>query len=222
MQKSKKALIFGASGFAEVVHFYLTNDSDYDVVAFTTTKDALSKDTLLGLPIVPFEEVEKWYPPTEYEMFIAVGYINMNKSRAHFFKEAKIRGYKCLTYVSSKATCWSKEIGENCFIFEDNTIQPFVRIGNNVILWSGNHLGHHSEIGDHCFISSHVVISGHCLVKEYTFIGVNATLRDALTIGRENIIGAGALILKDTKDKEVYAARRTEVFPKDSSQIKSI
>ena len=51
--------------------------------------------------------------------------------------------------------------GDNCFILEDNTVQPFVRIGSNVTLWSGNHIGHDSTIGDHCFISSHVVVSGH-------------------------------------------------------------
>ena len=52
--------------------------------------------------------------------------------------------------------------GDNCFILEDNTVQPFVTIGNNVTLWSGNHIGHDSVIEDDCFISSHVVVSGTC------------------------------------------------------------
>ncbi|MEW6096963.1 MAG: acetyltransferase [bacterium] len=216
----KKVVILGTGSFAEVVHFYLTNDSDYEVVAFTATQDCIDRESLFDLPIVPFESIEKTYPPSECTMFIAIGYVNLNKTRAEFFRKAKEKGYKLLTYVSSKATCWSNTIGENCFIFEDNTIQPFVKIGDNVIMWSGNHIGHHSIIENHCFIASHVVVSGHCHIKEHTFIGVNATVRDGLTIEKENIIGAGALILKDTKEKEVYVAKRTEVFPKDSSQIK--
>ena len=92
-------------------------------------------------------------------------------------------------------------------------IQPFVRIGSNVILWSGNHVGHHSRIGDHCFIASHVVISGGVTIGEETFVGVNATFRDGVTVGPRNVIGAGALIMKDTAEGEVYSIRGTEPRP---------
>lgn len=71
-------------------------------------------------------------------------------------------------------------MGDNCFVFENQTIQPFVKIGNDVIIWSGNHIGHHSMIGDHCFISSHVVISGNVKIEPYCFLGVNSSIRDVL------------------------------------------
>jgi UDP-3-O-[3-hydroxymyristoyl] glucosamine N-acyltransferase len=77
-------------------------------------------------------------------------------------------------------------------------------IGNNVTLWSGNHIGHHSQIGDHCFIASHVVISGRVTIGNSCFIGVNATFRDHLTIGSNCVIGAGVLMLSDASDNEVY------------------
>ena len=48
-------------------------------------------------------------------------------------------------------------IGENTFIFEANVVQPGVTVGDNVVLWSGNHIGHDSVIEDHCFIASHAV-----------------------------------------------------------------
>ena len=220
MQKTKKAVIFGTDSFADIVYFYLTNDSEYEVVAFTATSDFIKEDTKFDLPIVPFEDIETKYSPDEYEMYIAVGYVNLNKTRARFYNEAKEKGYKLLTYISSKATVLTQDIGDNCFILEDNTLQPFLKVGNDVVFWSGNHIGHHSTIEDHCYITSHAVISGHCHIKEYTFIGVNATLRDALTIERENIIGAGALILKSTKEKEVYVAKKTEVFPRSSDRMK--
>ena len=77
-------------------------------------------------------------------------------------------------------------------------MQPFVRIGSNVTLWSGNHIGHDSTIGDHCFISSHVVVSGHVQVGAGCFIGVNATLRNSISIAEYTLIGAGALVIRDT------------------------
>jgi UDP-3-O-[3-hydroxymyristoyl] glucosamine N-acyltransferase len=113
-------------------------------------------------------------------------------------------------------------IGDNCFIFEDNTIQPFVTIGSNVTLWSGNHIGHHSTIKDHCFIASHVVVSGGVEIGECTFIGVNATLRDHIKIGERCVIGAGALLLADAEPEGVYIGAGTERSKVPSSRLRRI
>ena len=156
-------------------------------------------------------------------MFIAIGYKNVNKLRAKIYTEAKGKGYELISYVNSKVTKWGDtEIGDNCFILEDQVIQPFVKIGSDVIIWSGNHIGHHSVIGDHCFITSHVVISGNVKIGPYCFIGINASLRDGITIARECVIGAGSLILRDTKEREVYTTKPAELRSVDSSMLKKI
>ncbi|MGB6464517.1 MAG: acetyltransferase [Nitrosotalea sp.] len=219
----KKTIIFGTSDFAEVAHFYLTHDSDYDVVAFTTHKEYIKSKELFGLPVVQFEDIEKTFPPSEFEMFIAVAYSKINKTRAEIFYQAKAKGYKLLSYVNSKVTKWGDVyMGENCFVFENVVIQPFVKIGNDVIIWSGNHIGHHTTIGDHCFITSHVVISGNVTIGPYCFLGVNSTIRDGINIARECVIGAGAVILKDTKEREVYTTNATKLLPITSDMLKHL
>lgn len=216
----KKVVIFGTGDFAQVAYFYLTHDSQYEIVAFTADKTFIKEKESFGLPLIPFEEVENSCPPNEYQMFIAIAYSNVNRVRAEKYYEAKRKGYELISYINSKAVTWGDtEIGDNCFIFENQTIQPFVKIGNNVIVWSGNHIGHHSFIGDHCFITSHVVISGNVKIGPYCFLGVNATIRDGLTIARECIIGAGALILKDTVEKAVYRGNAAELYSADSSKV---
>jgi sugar O-acyltransferase (sialic acid O-acetyltransferase NeuD family) len=219
----KKVVIYGTGLLAEVIHFYLIHDSDYEVIAFTVEEKFMDRKEFCGRPIVPFEEVNKFYPPETFGMFIAVSYQQVNKIRARLYYEAKKKGYRLISYVSSKTICWGEiRIGENCFIFEQQTIQPFVKIGNNVIIWSGNHIGHHVTIGDHCFISSHVVISGKVQIKPYCFLGVNATIRNGIVIEEENVIGAGAVILKSTVKKGVYVSSPARLFLKDSSKLKSI
>ncbi len=102
-------------------------------------------------------------------MFVAVGYKQLNRVRAEVYRAAKKKNYRLATYVSSKAVYFGDvNCGDNCFILEANVIQPFVTIGNNVILWSGNHIGHDVVIEDHCFVSSHVVLSGHVRVGEHS------------------------------------------------------
>ena len=218
---SNKVIVFGTGSLGQVVHFYLTTDSDFQVVAFTVNKSHITEEEFLGLPLVPFGDIEKIYPPDEFKMFVAVGYTKVNKVRAGIYQEAKNKGYKLISYVNSKIACWGDtKIGDNCFIFENQTIQPFVTIGNDVIIWSGNHISHHVSIGDHCFISSHVVICGHAKIGSYCFLGVNATIRDGIEIASECVIGAGSLIMKDTREKEVYIAMRTEPSSRDSTQLK--
>ena len=215
-----EVVIFGSEKLAELAHFYFTNDSPYKVAAFTVNESFIKEKEFMGLPIVPFEEIEKCYPPDKFKMFIGVGYRRLNTIRADKYNEAKNKGYELISYVSSKATHWGDtEIGDNCFILENQVIQPSVRIGNDVILWSGNHFGHNVVIGDHCWIASHVVVCGGVSIGPYSFIGVNATIRDDVTIGRECIIGAGALILNDTPEKAVYIAKSTELYRLDSTRF---
>jgi sugar O-acyltransferase (sialic acid O-acetyltransferase NeuD family) len=153
---------------------------------------------------VPFETVEKIYPPEEFSFFAPMTAKKMNTLRESVYNQAKEKGYQFISYISSKATLFNNQIGENCFILEDNTIQPFTTIGNNVTLWSGNHIGHHGRIDDHVFFTSHVVLSGHCHVNSYSFFGVNASIRDYTKIASGTLVAMGASIVKDTEEWGVY------------------
>ena len=216
-------VVFGTGQWADLAHFYLTHDSPHKVAAFTMDRDYLQGTEHLGLPVVAFDEVEEQYPPDGFEMFIPISFKRMNHLRAEKFGAAKEKGYLLVSYVSSKATTWPGfECGENCFIFEDNTVQPFVEIGDNVVLWSGNHIGHHTVIKDHVMVTSHVVISGACTVEPYCFFGVNSTVRDETVVARETLVGAGATILRDTKEFEIYKAEGTKPSKVRSDRLRSI
>jgi sugar O-acyltransferase (sialic acid O-acetyltransferase NeuD family) len=216
----KKLVIFGTGDIARLAHFYFTRDSEREVAAFTVDREYRSADSLWGLPLVEFETVKERFPPSEHELFVAVSYRRMNRLRAERYRAAKDLGYTLVSYVSSRCTFLTETpAGDNCFILENNTVQPFVTIGSNVTLWSGNHIGHDTVIEDHCFLASHIVVSGHCRIGAYSFIGVNATLRNGITIAPESLIGAGALVMKDTAPKGVYLPTRTKLFKKKSDQL---
>jgi sugar O-acyltransferase (sialic acid O-acetyltransferase NeuD family) len=213
-------VIFGSGDIARLAHHYFTRDSEHEVVAFAVDADYRQADTFLDLPLVPFESVTESYSPEEYKMFVALSYAGMNKLRATKYYQAKEVGYELVSYVSSRCSFLTDHpIGDNCFILEDNTIQPFVKIGNNVTLWSGNHIGHDAVIEDHCFLASHIVVSGYVRIRNNCFIGVNATLRNSITIAPETLIGAGAIIMKDTVEQGVYLPERARLFNKKSCEI---
>jgi sugar O-acyltransferase (sialic acid O-acetyltransferase NeuD family) len=205
VEDSNKIVIFGNSNFAKLVHYYFTQDSHYEVVAFAVDTDYIIDNEFSGLPIVSFEEVESLYPPEYYGMFIAIGYTSLNKLRAKKYYEAKKKGFELVSYISSSVTRWENLIiGDNCLIFENQTLQPYVTVGSNTIIWGGGMISHDSIIGDHCFIASNVTVLGNVTIEPYCFLGANATVRDGVTIARECVVGMGASVIKNTEAGGVY------------------
>lgn len=213
-----KVVIFGSGKIADEAYFYLTNDSPHEVVAFTVDAEYVTAPEKLGLPVAAFEEVERAYPPGEFKMFVAVGYQELNHLRARKYGEAKAKGYELVSYVSSRASnVGGVEVGDNCFVLEFATIQPCARVGNDVFIWSGNHIGHHASVGDHCYIAGNVVISGNTVVEPFCFVGVSATIGHEVRVGGESFIGAGSLVTKNVEPKSVYITPDTPKFRLDSA-----
>ncbi|KQR18004.1 MULTISPECIES: acetyltransferase [Xanthomonas] len=218
MSLRKPLVIVGAGEFAQIACEYFQHDSDYDVVAFSVERDFLLRPTLAELPVVAYEELEQRYPPDQYAVFVAIPATKLNRLRMRFFEDVVRRGYRCATYISSRAFVWrNAQIGANSFIFEGNVIQPFTRIGDNCILWSGNHIGHRTVVQDHVFIASHAVISGYCEIGSGSFVGVNATLSDKVHVAADNIIGAGALVTRHTEAGRVYVGSPARAVASRSS-----
>jgi sugar O-acyltransferase (sialic acid O-acetyltransferase NeuD family) len=219
---SKPLVIFGTGDIAELAHFYFTR-AQRTVAAFTVDGAYLKQPSFHGVPVVPFEDVQRAHPPATFDLFVAVSYARLNAVRKEKYLAAVGMGYRLASYVSDKATVLNDgRVGDNCFILEDNTIQPFASIGSDVTLWSGNHIGHHARVGDHCFISSHVVISGGVIVGEYSFIGVNATVRDHVRLGKSCVIGAGSLIQQDVPDLGVCIQQPAELSRVPSNRLRKI
>lgn len=202
MKKSKKLVIVGAGEFAQIAYEYFTADSEYEIAAFAVERQYRDKDRMYQLPVLDFEVVEQVYSPRDFDIFVAVTYVQLNRARRRLYYECKNKGFHCATYISSHAFVWNNVVvGENTFIFEDNTIQHFAEIGNNVILWSGNHIGHRTVVEDDCWLTSHDVISGFCHIGRGSFIGVNATIGDNVLLGEDTVFGAAAVTVKSLPEK---------------------
>lgn len=206
-----KLVIFGNTAFAEIADEYFTHDSPYDVVAFSVHREYVTAPELRGRPVIPYEDLVANLDPGQHSMYVAVTYQKLNRVRAAVAADAKARGFQLASYVSSHAFVWRNvKLGEHCFVFEDNTVQPFVTLEDNIVLWSGNHIGHHSTIKSNVFVSSHVVISGFVTVGENCFLGVNATIGNDVRIGRDVWLSPGVAVTKDVAPGTLLPLTRTE------------
>lgn len=213
MKKENKLIIFGTGEYGELAHYYFTHDSQYEVVAFTADDEFVKSSTFKNIPLVPISKLLSEYPPSKYVAHVALSYNKLNQTRAEKYYVMKELGYELVNYVCSKSAFWPDlTIGDNCFILENQTIQPTVKIGSNVMIWSGNHIGHRDVIDDHTYISSHVCIAGFVKIGTHCFLGVNATIKDYVTIGNNVFIAMGATVTKDIDDGSIVLGPKSTII----------
>lgn len=215
----KGVIVWGVGVLADLAYLYLTEDSDYTVCGFVVDDEYSDTDELHSLPVVSRNRIKEAFPPEKFLAFVPMSQKENGNLRKRKYLDLKAEGYAFASYISSKAHVFSNTtIGENCLILENNIIQYYASVGNNVIMWSGNHIGHHSSIGSHSFLTSQVVISGRVTVGEKCYMGVNSCVGDSLAVAENNVVGAGALIMRDTKPGQVFVENPTKLFPLNSDQ----
>jgi acetyltransferase-like isoleucine patch superfamily enzyme len=200
-----KVVLYGTGRGADVARRFLQRDSDHQVCGFTLDSDYMTSDTFCGLPVVAFENVEKVFPPDEFKMLTLLGYQGMNGLRRRKYEEGKAKGYGFISYVNSHFyKAGDVEIGENCFILDNQSISLDVRIGNNVVLWSSNHIGDLTVVEDHVWLASHVTVAAEAVLGAGSFLGLGATVGNRVKIAPETFVGAQTFLSAGTTPGGVH------------------
>lgn len=214
----KKLIVFGNSLLAKLTLFYFQRDKPYEIVGLTTDKKFISCNEFCGLKVFPFETIEETHPPSEYDMFIAIGPSKMNQLREQKFNEAKDKGYTLATYISRHAICDSP-LGENCFVSDMALIHPFVSIGNNNFFWEKVFIADDSCIQDHCYFSPTSATGTFSKICSNSILGTGSIVKTGIKISQNTLIGASCYISKNTKLNGVYAQRNAEFLGQCSGKI---
>lgn len=196
---SRKIIIYGGGQFATLMRHLFESDTAYLVVAYCLDRDFITSSEIEGVPVVPFEEVEEIYPPEEFEMFVAIGYSNM-RNRVLMYEKAKQKKYVLVNYVSSDSVISNTVVmGDNNTVFQGVQVEPFVRIGNNNIIWSSVNICHDTIIASHSFIAAKSTVGGFSKIGNNCFLGFNSTIVQNIEVADETLVGACALVISDTR-----------------------
>ncbi len=209
----KKLIIFGTGQLAEEITNYFEKDTSYKVEGFTIDEKFITKKKFLSRPVIPFNKIKKKFSPKEFKFFVAVGYTDLNQLRFKKLGEIKKKGYKLASYVSSKASIiGGQNVGENCMILENTTIQTTAKIGNNVFIWSNNLIGHHVKIEDNTYIAGNCVIAGSSVLGKFSFMGVNSTIAHGVKVGRNCLVGANTFINENISPQSASISENSKIF----------
>lgn len=214
----KDIVIFGAGMIADVVAASFRRCGGHRIVGYTVDREFLTEQERDGLPVVPFDEVERHFPPTEVGMFVAVGYHDMNAFRAARCAEARAKGYRLVSHVGG-GTYDGVTIGDNVFVMDGLDLQPGVAIGDGSFVFARAVIGHHSTLGAWCWVTSGSVVGGASRIGDRCFLGLGCTVGHRVTVGSHCFIGAGARVTRDAAPDGVYLEADTERFRLDTARF---
>lgn len=204
-QDDRPVIIFGNQMSASLAWYCLSHDSSLSVAGFAVDAAYITSTHYEGLPLVPFEQLQQYFPPSDYRFLVPMGFSQLNGVRMARYKQAKAWGYIMASYVSSRASVWPDlVVGDNVLIYEHAIVQPFARVGSNCIIRSGAHVSHHCQIADHVFVSAGVTMASACQIGEQAILGVGSVLRDGVQVAPRSFVGAGAVVVSNTEEDCVY------------------
>lgn len=216
----KPIVIFGIGKISEVAASYLLEHGAQELAAFTADREFIGPAPVEGLPVVPFDEVVSQYPPDRHDMFVAIGYQEMNDLRAARVEQVRKLGYGLTSIVHPRASV-SKDahIGQNCLVLPFASILPRTTIADNVFIWNSVVIGHHSFIDENTWIASGTNLMGTISVGRNCFIGATVTVGHDVQIGDRCFLGAATLITRNLPNGKVVVEKSSEVQRVSSDQF---
>ena len=205
-------VLFGTGDFARIARVYLEQDSPHDVIAFTVNEeyiDGADHARAAGRPVrVARGDVTR---PIAARCSSPPASARSTRSAPASSSSASKRGYELVTYVCSKAIHWGPQRVRRQYVHLRGERDPALRDDRR------RHRAlerqpHRPRLDDRRPRLHRLArgVSGNVTIGDYCFVGVNATFRDGITVAPRCVIGAGALIMKDTEEGAVYAVRGTE------------
>lgn len=214
----RRLVIYGDTAFAEEIYLIITREGKDRVVAFTNEKKFITRDNILGIPVLPTEVVETTIGK-DFEVLIAYGYIKMNNLREKIYKECLSYGWSIGKYVSCNAVCFSDNIGEGTMIWPNCYIGPNVRIGLCNIIQASCTLAHDNELGDFNYLAPSVVMGGRSKVCSHSFIGLNSTVKSDVILNDYTLLGCGCNMLANSASHGCYVGNPAKILSNDSLEM---
>jgi len=215
-------VVFGAGGVAGMAKRYIDLHGPDRIVGFTIDGRFKTSDDFEGLPLVPWEQLEEHFTSTEVRLLVPMSGRLQNEVRRDRYLEGKRRGYAFTSFVHPDNYNDAASIGENTFILMRGILEPGVRIGNGVMIWSGAHIGHHATIEDYCFLGGSVAVGAMATIGERTFLGSRTFIDANVTLGVACFIGSNGFVKQDLPPQSVVVREADPIKPYLSERIKRI
>jgi len=200
----KQIAIFGSGGFGREVAMLIEQinekKTEWEFIGFYD--DGIEKGKIInGFPVLGgINELNEWVEPLS--LVFAIGNPITKKSIIEKVQNKDNVDYPTLVHPNVLiGDLKFNDIGEGCIITAGNILTVNLAIGKHVILNLACTVGHDSIIGDYSSFMPSVNISGEVNIGQCVYVGTGAKIINQLEIGKETIVGAGAVVSKSLPEK---------------------
>lgn len=191
---SKRLLILGAGGHGRVI-------ADAALLAGFTEVGFLDDRPVTMAPPLQvvgasgdFEAVKSDWP----DVIIGIG---DNAKRAALAIALKPAGGHLATVTHPSAVVSATvSIGGGVFVGANAVVGVGAKVGDNCIVNTSASIDHDCELGFAVHISPGCRLGGNVEVGDRSWIGIGATVRHGIRIGKDVIVAAGAVVVADIAD----------------------
>jgi sugar O-acyltransferase (sialic acid O-acetyltransferase NeuD family) len=209
-----KIFIYGASNKTRLVIDFLINEKRIDMVQGIIDSNVKKKGNLFyGIEIIgDIENFKKNNISNGTFFCISLSELNFN-ARMRVHNEFEKIGYSPISIISDDADISnSASVDTGSIIFPDCRINAQARIGKCVTIYTGSLIEHDCVISDNVEISPRCVLAGGVEIGEKAFIGINATILPFVKVGKNSVIGAGAVVTKDIDDNVIVVGNPARIL----------
>jgi sugar O-acyltransferase (sialic acid O-acetyltransferase NeuD family) len=198
----KNAIIIGAGTYGQVYAEYLKNT--YNIVGYIDDNERLICKKIDNIEVLGNREFLFNHVDRNISIFVPIG---DNNVRVELLKKLNTLGFDTPSYIHPHVTIHeSVKIGQAVYILHGINIMPFTIMKDYVMISTGANISHHTTIEDGCFFSYGVNIGASIHIDSKSYFGAGSTVMTGVkNIGKNTLIGAGAVVIQDIPDNAVVA-----------------
>ena len=196
----KNIVIFGNGKHANIVFDELDRLKKYNILGFVTKKNLIK----YRKKNYKFEDFYKKFKDKKIKGIIGIGDNNLRKKIAIEI-EKLFPGFKWEILISKDAIVSRKtKIGKGTVIISGSVININTNLGKLCLINTKSTIDHDNSWGDFSSCGPGVNSAGSVKVKEFSHVGIGATIIENISIGINTTIGAHSLVNKNCKSNSVY------------------
>jgi sugar O-acyltransferase (sialic acid O-acetyltransferase NeuD family) len=207
-----KCVIVGAGTYGQVYAKYLSDE--YEILGFVDDDPKMLSKKVVGYDVLGTVQSlldGKLCLSSEVSVFVPIG---NNETRCRLLSELRSKTFKTPSFIHKTVNMDdSTKVGNAVYILPSCSIMPYVEILDDVMISMGVNIAHHVKIEAGCFFSQGTNIGASMTIQEQAYVGIASTLMTGVKcIGKNSLIGAGAVVIRDVPENAVMAGVPAKVL----------